>query len=662
MARLASKDVPIEILDEDCPSLRESATAYIQAAMLPLTRCEELNRLLSSGLNSWGCNVFGISALSAGKALVTIGMEVISQTGLLNSFCLDTVIARRFFERTEAGYATSDEVPYHNNLHAADVLQSVHVLLSRYGLRRHFTPTSQLTLVLGAAIHDLGHDGRNNSFHVAKLDELAIIYNDHSVLEQFHAAQGFRLLLQESDSCLLRQLPTDLLTEVRQELIASVLGTDMTMHMSQVSRVKGLVERLGGSPESWLAEGSCALRELQVFTLHAADVSSSTKPPALADRWHALLMDEFFHQGDEERLQQMPVSPLCDRNAVKPASSQVGFMQFIILPTFSLLAEIEPLINTEIMAVAEQNLRKWQDRKTLENAEVADTVRRVKKLPRVLEVEKFIGQGSIGTVFVCKVEGLQHEVAVKLLSEGTDLRYLCEVKLLSEGMNAHLLTIFDVVCGSGSLPPAIIMELCNCGTLWTLVHVAVPAGTLAFDLCQRLRATADVAAALAYLHCLPVVHRDVKPSNAFMVEPVSLLRQTTKPMVKLGDPGTAQVHDGTDVYLAPELHERQMAYDVSSDVFACSIFLHEVVSGQHPYSGQLDLKDPRSQLRIMRGLRPSLEALPADAVDRVKETLALTWCRDPSNRLTSEQLRQRLTSTLHHLDNDPCKQNSDRRF
>jgi len=522
--------------------------------------------------------------------------------------------------------------------------------LCRYGLHKHSVPTSQLALVLGAAIHDMGHDGRNNTFHVAKLDELAIIYNDQSVLEQFHAAQGFRLLLQESDSCLLRQLPNDLLTEVRQGIVASVLGTDMTKHMSHVSRVKGLVERLGGSPESWIAEGSGALRELQVFTLHAADVSSATKPPALADRWYGLLQEEFFQQGDEERLQQMPISPLCDRDANKPASSQVGFMQFIIQPTFSLLAEIEPLINNEIMSFYEQNLRKWQGRKTLEPAQVAESVGKVEKVPRVSEVERFLGQGSIGTVFVCKVEGIQHEVAVKLLSEGTDIKSLGDIKSLKEKSNAFLLKIFDVVCGSGSWPPAIIMELCNSGTLWSLVHVAVPAGTVAMDLCQRLESTANVATALAYLHSLLIVHRAIKPSNAFLVEPVKLLWPTTKPLVKLGAPGTAQVYYGTAVYLAPELQEGQLEYDFSCDVFSCSIFLHEVLSGRHPYSGQLDLKDPRSQLRINRGLRPSLEALPAEALKHVKKTLTLTWCRDPSNRLTSEQFRNRLSCVLHDLD------------
>jgi serine/threonine protein kinase len=329
-------------------------------------------------------------------------------------------------------------------------------------------------------------------------------------------------------------------------------------------------------------------------------------------------------------------------------------MQFIIQPTFSLLAEIEPMINSEIMTFYEQNLRKWQDRKTLETAEIAEAVRKVKKVPRVSEVARFIGQGSIGTAFVCKIQGAQHEVVVKLLFEGVDTKNLGEIKLLKEMSNPHLLKIFDVVCDMESQPLAIIMELCSYGTLWTLVHVAAPTGTVAINLRQRLTCTADVATALSYLHSFLVVHQGVKPSNAFLVEPVHLHWPTRKPMVKLGDPGMVQVRDRTAVYMAPELQEGQTDYDVSCDVFSCSILLHEVVSGQHPYSGQLDLEDPRSQIRIRRGLRPSLEALPAEALKHIQETLTLTWCRDPSNRLTSEQLRQRLCSTLDHLDTDSC--------
>lgn len=49
--------------------------------------------------------------------------------------------------------------------------------------------------LLSAIIHDLGHPGLTNDFMVAHKDALAIQYNDVSVLENYHVAEGFRIIL-----------------------------------------------------------------------------------------------------------------------------------------------------------------------------------------------------------------------------------------------------------------------------------------------------------------------------------------------------------------------------------------------------------------------------------------------------------------------------------
>jgi cAMP-specific phosphodiesterase 4 len=43
-------------------------------------------------------------------------------------------------------------------------------------------------------VHDLGHPGRNNAFQVATESELALLYNDKSVLEMMHISKAFQLL------------------------------------------------------------------------------------------------------------------------------------------------------------------------------------------------------------------------------------------------------------------------------------------------------------------------------------------------------------------------------------------------------------------------------------------------------------------------------------
>lgn len=86
--------------------------------------------------------------------------------------------AARFLRAVEAGYRDN---PYHNRTHAADVLQTMHALLTRGGLVPHYAdPLTQLACYLAAATHDLEHVGLTNDFLIASNHELAIVYNDKS--------------------------------------------------------------------------------------------------------------------------------------------------------------------------------------------------------------------------------------------------------------------------------------------------------------------------------------------------------------------------------------------------------------------------------------------------------------------------------------------------
>ena len=56
------------------------------------------------------------------------------------------------------------QVPYHNNLHAADVTQSVHYLLNTPALETVFKPLEILAAIFAGAIHDVDHPGVTNQF------------------------------------------------------------------------------------------------------------------------------------------------------------------------------------------------------------------------------------------------------------------------------------------------------------------------------------------------------------------------------------------------------------------------------------------------------------------------------------------------------------------
>ncbi len=83
--------------------------------------------------------------------------------------------------------------PYHNSRHAADVLQTFHMILHRGGLMPGYA--DQLTVMacyLAAVVHDYEHLGRSNDFLVNTHDTLAVRYNGR---QSMHAA------IQASDTC-----------------------------------------------------------------------------------------------------------------------------------------------------------------------------------------------------------------------------------------------------------------------------------------------------------------------------------------------------------------------------------------------------------------------------------------------------------------------------
>uniref|UniRef100_A0A7S2CWU0 PDEase domain-containing protein n=1 Tax=Alexandrium andersonii TaxID=327968 RepID=A0A7S2CWU0_9DINO len=108
---------------------------------------------------------------------------------------------------------------------------------------------------------------------------------------------------------------------------------------------------------------------MQSTLLHAADIANPAKPVVLSSQWTALLTEEFYLQGDEELRLGLPISPLCDRNAGHFARSQVGFINFIVQPTFALLAQVSQHVETAIMPHLHENLAFWERRRVEEEEE-----------------------------------------------------------------------------------------------------------------------------------------------------------------------------------------------------------------------------------------------------------------------------------------------------
>ena len=92
--------------------------------------------------------------------------------------------------------------------------------------------------------------------------------------------------------------------------------------------------------------------------MHAADVSTQVRPFKVALTWTWLLFEEFFEQGDLEKEQNLPISFLCDRSSVQITQSQPGFMNYIVIPLFSTVADFMPGLK-HLEDAGKENLANW---------------------------------------------------------------------------------------------------------------------------------------------------------------------------------------------------------------------------------------------------------------------------------------------------------------
>jgi hypothetical protein len=95
--------------------------------------------------------------------------------------------------------------------------------------------------------HDVDHPGLSNGFLVNSKDEMALLYNDQSVLENHHVAQTF-MLLREEELDILSHLPAQNYRKIREVIIKMVLATDMAVHAASMNMLKNITEKISMPP------------------------------------------------------------------------------------------------------------------------------------------------------------------------------------------------------------------------------------------------------------------------------------------------------------------------------------------------------------------------------------------------------------------------------
>ncbi|MDO9360845.1 MAG: serine/threonine-protein kinase [Polaromonas sp.] len=248
------------------------------------------------------------------------------------------------------------------------------------------------------------------------------------------------------------------------------------------------------------------------------------------------------------------------------------------------------------------------------------------------QVEKELGKGAMGVVYLGKDPKIGRVVAIKTMAlsqefEGDELtdareRFFREAETAGRLQHQNIVTIFDA--GEEHDLAYIAMEFLKGKDLADVTKD----GHL-LPVTKVLSIVARVAEALAYAHRQNVVHRDIKPAN-IMYDPDS-------DTVKVTDFGIARITDssktktgmvlGTPSFMSPE----QIAgkkIDGRSDLYSLGVMLFQMLSGVLPFRGESMAElmykianEPAPDIRIIRQELPApLAEIVARSLDKKSET------------------------------------------
>ena len=203
------------------------------------------------------------------------------------------------------------------------------------------------------------------------------------------------------------------------------------------------------------------------------------------------------------------------------------------------------------------------------------------------KIEKLLGAGGMGEVYLARDNKLNRMVALKILpwhflaDTERSARFQREARALSSLNHPNLVTIYEV--GDENGLHFIVMEFIDGQTLSSLREK--------LTLRELLSIVAQVAEALSAAHQAGIVHRDIKPEN-IMVRPDGYAKVLDFGLVKLnevamsGEPNTQHgVAMGTLAYMSPEQAAGEPV-DQRTDIWSLGVVLYELATGQKPFKGE----------------------------------------------------------------------------
>jgi serine/threonine protein kinase len=264
-----------------------------------------------------------------------------------------------------------------------------------------------------------------------------------------------------------------------------------------------------------------------------------------------------------------------------------------------------------------------------------------------LEIQRTLGRGGMGVVYLARQKSLDRLVALKLLApERVDdpafaARFAIEARALARLHHPHIVTVHDFGAAGGYY--YLLMEYVDGLNLRQLQQ----AGRV--EPREALAIVPQICEALQYAHDHGVVHRDIKPEN-ILVDRLGRVKVADLGLAKLARPAASGGADdnraaaecvvmGTPAYMSPEQKNHPDRVDHRTDIYALGAVLYEMLTGARPGTPpQNPSRDVRIDVRldevVLRALahEPALRWQRASEVKTRLDTIAASPAGAPATK------------------------------
>jgi len=217
-------------------------------------------------------------------------------------------------------------------------------------------------------------------------------------------------------------------------------------------------------------------------------------------------------------------------------------------------------------------------------------------------LDRVLGEGGSSIVYGGVYSANRTPVAVKVLRPTGALRtahlnrFYDEARLLIELEHENVVAGYEVGYAAGH--HYFSMDLIEGPTLLQMIERGT---TLANVIAISI--TVQVAKALAHLHALGLLHRDIKPGNVMIdatgrarLIDLGLVRQMAKPVAGAAAAAEESTTVGTVAYISPEQARGRGDLDVRSDIYSLGVTLYHMVVGDVPFQGETDYEVMAKQI------------------------------------------------------------------